>query len=467
MRNLIVAWTALLAFVIVIVLQSFNFDLAQIQAFLQAFSTTQQLSVAGIALVILWVVLGMAWQAARISRVSKTSFEIQQRLDGLLQLLLPTGETQRGLDAATGHLKSNDPEEAIASLQRRLTDAESGTATQQGKNNAADLQGRLQDIRQRQQKLKEQLGLVSNQRREIEPVLNELKERQRQAESSLSELEFDDSRTSLVSRLEETEKSAIKSENRLETLQKAFEAFKRLKTNLSNFQSDLVPLQSTITGVVALADETQELVSKLSNALEKPEFDKLPTRIDELSKGKKEAEHKIELLAESQQTLETLRREMAATKERHDHIERSIADVEQNPAGERLSDSIRKLADLATQTRARLWSLQESLVALGGFKTDLEKMHAEIAPLKEPEKGVHDMDSQVYSLLNRLMTAVSELERSGDVSISSRLEAFSEGKTEAKARIEKLHECFGELSNMRSDIDTLFETMNTSLKKHS
>jgi hypothetical protein len=58
------------------------------------------------------------------------------------------------------------------------------------------------------------------------------------------------------------------------------------------------------------------------------------------------------------------------------------------------------------------------------------------------------------------------MERQGDATLFARLEAFAAGKTQSKARIEAIQQCFTELSAIRGDINGLFASMNESLKKN-
>ena len=133
--------------------------------------------------------------------------------------------------------------------------------------------------------MRDRLGDVIGERRDIEPLFNELRERQRQLDNTLSELETDENRNSLLSRQEETERAAVKSENRLQALRAAFEAFRNLRTQLGAIQGKLEPLQSSVSGLVPLADETQQLKDKCLNALKELEARNLPARIDGLTRA--------------------------------------------------------------------------------------------------------------------------------------------------------------------------------------
>ena len=152
MRNLTAAWIVLLVLLIVFGLLSVNFDITQIWSGFQSLSLVQKLVMVCMVLTGLWVLVGITWQADRTSRLSMSLQQIQRRLDGFKQAAQPVDDAQRGLDAAASHLLSSDPQEAIKSLEQRVSEAENRTAGQQGKNKAIDFQDQLDDIRQRQQK---------------------------------------------------------------------------------------------------------------------------------------------------------------------------------------------------------------------------------------------------------------------------------------------------------------------------
>ena len=78
-------------------------------------------------------------------------------------------ETQAQFDSSVQHLAKSDPEEAIGLLQTTLTDTEKRVAAQQSRYDSVDLHQRLDEIRRRQQAVREMVGGVSEKRRAAEP----------------------------------------------------------------------------------------------------------------------------------------------------------------------------------------------------------------------------------------------------------------------------------------------------------
>ena len=85
-------------------------------------------------------------------------------------------------------LTRSDPEDAIAALQRRVSEAERFAQIQQSRNAITDLDTRVAAIRTQQQALKERLAPVLDTRRSIEQLFSELDGRQSDIERSLPKL---------------------------------------------------------------------------------------------------------------------------------------------------------------------------------------------------------------------------------------------------------------------------------------
>jgi len=98
------------------------------------------------------------WQTYSLARQNKL---LRDRLKGLRQEALVANGSQKQLDAVVQHLVDRDPEEAIASLQKTLTDTEQRAALQRSRNESVDMQDRLDEIRRRQQALRETVGALS------------------------------------------------------------------------------------------------------------------------------------------------------------------------------------------------------------------------------------------------------------------------------------------------------------------
>jgi hypothetical protein len=103
------------------------------------------------------------------------------------------------------------------------------------------MKDRLDEIRRRQLALRENIGVVAERRRVIEPVFGELKDRQRQLERSLTDLEVDDNKNNLADRLKELDQNVSLIHARQGLLQETLTTLNRFKEELGKSQAELVP----------------------------------------------------------------------------------------------------------------------------------------------------------------------------------------------------------------------------------
>src|SRR5271154_1000440 len=124
------------------------------------------------------------------------------------------------------------------SLQKELTETEDRVALQRGRNKAIDMRERLEDIKRRQQAVREQIGEVAEKRRVIEPVFEELKDRQRQFARTLDKLEADDDKNSVAERITDLERNMALLGGRQKALLESFTTLNRLKEELDRSKTD-------------------------------------------------------------------------------------------------------------------------------------------------------------------------------------------------------------------------------------
>ena len=146
---------------------------------------------------------------------------------------------QSHFDGVVQHLVDSTPQQAITELQKRLVETEQKVALQQSQNEATDIEEQLDDIRRRQQTLRETVGEVAERRRVTEPVFAEIKDRQRQLERSLSKLEVDDNKHNLADRLQEIGGEVLAIQKRLAVLQESLTTLNRYKEDLDKTNAEL------------------------------------------------------------------------------------------------------------------------------------------------------------------------------------------------------------------------------------
>ena len=196
----IIAWIVLFSASAFFAGTTLGLSPGQISIQLSALPGPQRFALGAIMLTTLSLIGSSVWQAYSLARQNKL---LRDRLRGLRQGALAAHEVQNQFDSSVQHLASNDPEEALISIQKTLTDTEQRAAVQQNRYESIDLHDRLEEIRRRQQALRELVGVVSEKRRAVEPVFGELKDRLRQLDRWLADLETDDNKNSLANRMSE------------------------------------------------------------------------------------------------------------------------------------------------------------------------------------------------------------------------------------------------------------------------
>ena len=141
------------------------------------------------------------WLWDRLARQREAATALEMRLDGARARVKDLGKAQIDAEADVAHLTRSDPEDAIAALQRRITEAERFAQIQQSRNETVDLESRVGAIRAQQQALQERLAPVLDTRRSIEQLFTELDSRQSDIERALAEVASGDDGTALDLRL--------------------------------------------------------------------------------------------------------------------------------------------------------------------------------------------------------------------------------------------------------------------------
>jgi chromosome segregation ATPase len=376
--------------------------------------------------------------------------------------------SQNNFDTAVQNLFDSDPEEAISSLQKKLADTEQRATLLQGQNEAVDVQPRVDDIRRRQQALREMTGGVAEKRRAIEPLFSELRDRQRQLERSLTELEVDDGKNHLAVRLKELDHDVSSILARLNVLQESLTTLNRFKEEMSKSQAALVPLRAPEAGINALIDELRLRRDQLNITLDEFESkgdEKLGLRVEALSKSKLEIEQKVARLDEFYNILNAIRLDFEELRERQAHLERSLAEVETDSSGRSLADRQNALNEFVIQSRLRLRTLQDSLATLNEFKEELARSQAGLVPLQLPVFGIEALIGEVHASRDHVTQTLDEIELSRDEKLGSRVEALSKSKREIEARMAQVFDHFTTLDSIRKDIGGIFTTIRNTLNR--
>lgn len=191
----------------------------------------------------------------------------------------------------------------------------------------------------------------------------------------------------------------------------------------------------------------------------------LSARVEALSKNKNEIEQRLARIDDSANILRSIRLDYEELAQRQAQLERSLTEVETDRDGRTLVDRQNALNDFVLQSRQRLAALQETLATLNAFKTELSKSQADLVPLKAPVFGIEAMIADVSSTRDLLAKTVSEIEASGDVTLTSRVDALAKSKSEVEDRLARIFDNFNALDALRKDIGGIFSTIRSNLNR--
>ena len=461
----IIAWVALLIASAFFAGATLDLDPAQISIHFSALPGPQRFALATIMFTTLSLIGASVWQAYGLARQNKL---LRDRLRGLRQGALAVQGSQDQLGTTIQHLVDKDPDTAIASLHKTLADHEQRAALLQNQSESVDMQDRLDEIRRRQQALREVLGVLSEKRRVIEPVFGELRDRLRQLERWLTELEVDDNKNNLADRTKELERDVSSIHTRQGLLQETMATLNRFKEELGKSHAELVPLRSPEAGINALIAQLRVRHNQLSvivGELESGGDEKLSSRVETLSRDKLDIEHRVARIDDCFNILDAIRLDFEELGERRDHLERSLAEVETDPGGQTLVDRQTALDEFIIRTRLRLGKLQDTSATLNQFREELARSQADLVPLQAPASGIEALISEVNTYRDTLIKTLGEIEFKGDEKLDSRVAALSNGKLEIDTRIAHVFEDFQKLDSMRKNIGEIFTSIRSTLNR--
>jgi hypothetical protein len=165
------------------------------------------------------------------------------------------------------------------------------------------------EIEQRVARVDDEFNILNAIRLDFE----ELGERQAHQQRSLADVEKDSSGKSLTDRQNALNEFVIESRLRLRALQDSFTTLNQYKKEMAESQAGLVPLQAPVFGIEALIREAHAIRDLLSRTLGEIELSgdqKLSSRVEALSKSKREIEDRIADAFENFTTLDALRKDI-------------------------------------------------------------------------------------------------------------------------------------------------------------
>lgn len=441
---------------------------SQMAALIGAFLSEPPLYLIAWAVIVL-VPLAMlpfaVWLWDRLARERQAATALERRLEGVRVRVKGLTKAQGEAEAEVQHLTQSDPEDAIAALQRRLTEAERFVQTQQSRNEMVDLESRVDAIRTRQQKLRERLAPALETRRSIEDLFAEVDSRQRDIERSLAETVGDDG-TALEIRLWNLTDFVRQSNSRCDQIETASKTVATLNEACAELRSRLAPFAAAEDGIASRMRQLGEQRDRLAadiEAVERAPEGSLAARVQQLSDDKNKLDDGIANLSEQFSRLANLRRDIGGLFTAFDRVLGLFSTVKSEDGAAGIDPRIDEISRFIEQMQGQFDEIERHVATFGQLKTRLDELQARLAPLESDETGVVKLIADLQELRDKLIVKIHHIEDGEDGDLAARVKVFAEAKRDLEDRVASLTDQFTRLSTIRKDIAGLFDKLSSAV----
>jgi DNA repair exonuclease SbcCD ATPase subunit len=242
----------------------------------------------------------------RVNAVQETFATLNQYREDLAKShaeLAPLRSSDTGIDALIGELSLSHDR-----LAKTIDELETGGETPLATRVETLSKSKI-EIEQRLARIDDSFNILKGIRLDFE----ELGQRRAQIERALAEAETDADGTSLADRQNALNEFVLQSRQRLGALQETLATLNAFKTELSKAQADLVPLKAPVFGIEAMIAEvgaTRDLLARTVGEIEANAGVTLASRVDALTKSKREVEDRLARVFDNFNALDALRKDI-------------------------------------------------------------------------------------------------------------------------------------------------------------
>ncbi|KJC41242.1 hypothetical protein UP06_25395 [Bradyrhizobium sp. LTSP857] len=243
---------------------------------------------------------------SRVGAVQDTFSTLNQYKEDLAKShaeMVPLRSSDAGINALIGELGLSHER-----LAKTVDELETG--------GEAPLSARVETLSQNKIEIEQRLARIDDSANILKAIrldFEELGQRRAQLERSLADVETDPDGKTLADRQNALNDFVIQSRQRLGALQETLATLNAFKTELSKSQADLVPLKAPVFGIEALITEvssTRDLLAKTVGEIEANGGVPLASRVDALTKSKREVEDRLVRIFDNFNALDGLRKEI-------------------------------------------------------------------------------------------------------------------------------------------------------------
>jgi chromosome segregation ATPase len=419
-----------------------------------------------IATVVVALLFCVVWLFIVMRRQRQSARALEVRLDGVREGARGLVKAQAGADADLHNLARTDPEDAIAALQQRLTEAERFTQVQRSRNEGSDLQSRVDFLRAQQQELKQRLVPVLEKRRTVEQTFMELEGHQNDIDRTLDEIASGDAAIALDVGLKDMMELVRRTHGRYDDIGQEAKVMAGLKQDYAESRNRLVPLAAAEGGVASRIEELREASDRLAaeiDFLQRTSEGPLAERVQRFVDDKQALDGRLFDLNEGVSRLATLRQDLAKLFANFNRALDMLAIAGPGDNAGEVDLRTDGLASFIGATQSHLDDVERRLVIFGQLKTKLDEVQSRLSPLESEEGGVLRVIAELAKIRDRLAARMRRVEESDDGNLAERVRRFTKIKKELEARVATLSEQFVKLATIRNDIAGLFEKLSSAV----
>lgn len=461
---------ALLALALGIVLLTQGREVASLLDTFRSLPLLLQIAWEVIAFVSLALILSALWLSYMLVFQRRAARGLESRLNSVRAGVKGLVKTQVDAETRVHQLARTDPEDALAAIQQRLTEAERFAQVQRSRNEAVDLQSRVDYIRAQQEVLKDRLVPLLEKRRSIEQIFMELHAHQNDLERTLDELASTDDAVALDISLKNMIEFVKRSHGRCDDIERALKIAAGLKEEYAALRNRLMPLAAADSGIASRVNEVSEARDRLTteiDSLERTPEGPLAQRVQKFVDDRKSLDRRLSDMTDDFSTLATLRRDIAGLFAGFHRALDILAIGGHGDGAAGVDARISELTAFITATQAQLDDIERRVVTFRQLRAKLGEVQARLAPLESQKGGVVSAIEELKELRDILAAKISRLEESEDGNLSERVNKFTESKRELEQRVTVLNEQFLKLATIRKDIANLFERLSSSVSASS
>ncbi|WP_456622223.1 MULTISPECIES: hypothetical protein [unclassified Bradyrhizobium] len=243
---------------------------------------------------------------SRVGTVQDTFATLNQYKEDLAKShaeLVPLRSSEAGINALIGELSLSHDR-----LAKTINELETG--------GEAPLSARVETLSNNKIEIEQRLARIDDSFNILKAIrldFEELGQRRTQLERAIAEVETDADGKSLADRQNALNDFVLQSRQRLGALQETLTTLNAFRAELSKSQADLVPLKAPVFGIEALIADvstTRDLLAKTVGEIEANGGVTLASRVDALTRSKREVEDRLARIFDNFNALDGLRKDI-------------------------------------------------------------------------------------------------------------------------------------------------------------